>query len=77
MRVLTPHPSPLPVEGRGSGDARALARVNAVPRAVAFSGRPRDVIRGGRFHTDFDVRRAPSPLKGERAGVRGEAVRLV
>src|SRR5438034_7817028 len=46
---LTPHPRPLPVEGRGGvgwGVLQMMMRVPAVP---------------------------PSPLNGERAGVRGEA----
>ena len=74
--VLTPHPGPLPVEGRGSRDAssemgqRRAAFVTILPRSAWRSER------GGYIRHDIDVRRAPSPLKGERAGVRGEAVRL-
>jgi len=74
--VLTPHPGPLPVEGRGSRDAssemgqRRAAFVTILPRSAWRSER------GGYIRHDIDVRRAPSPLKGERAGVRGEAVRF-
>src|SRR6185503_17326328 len=63
MCVLTPHPGPLPVKGRGSRDARALRWVGLAPRSVrgcrqAHSGSERGV----RVHPGSVARRAPCPV---------------
>src|SRR5262245_41074534 len=68
---LTPALSPL----RGEGVA-AHARfkwASVVPRPVHLRRRAHPAPeRGGGFHSAIGVHRAPSPLNGERAGVRGE-----
>ncbi len=74
---LTPHPSPLPVEGRGGAkDARCVAWRR--PRGVrAADDSDCSPVRTARtrpwtyYHPSAPVA-SPSPLNGERARVRGE-----
>ena len=76
---LTPHPGPLPVEGRGGaasdfvlGDAQSRARfVLVVP--AEMTGRKQ--ARRNASRSRHPSIATPSPLNEERAGVRGEAVR--
>jgi ABC-type Fe3+ transport system substrate-binding protein len=65
--LLTPHPSPLPIKGRGSRDARALRWVGLAPRSVGGCRQAHlGAERGVGVHLGSDARRAPSPLNGER-----------
>jgi hypothetical protein len=68
----TPHPGPLPVEGRGEPDdaprSSAISRpIHGPTPANASAGARRASLALG----DASAA-APSPLNGERAGVRGE-----
>ena len=67
----TPHPGPLPVEGRGEpDDAR---RSSAIRRRIHCPA-PANATAGARrtsLELDDASTAAPSPLNGERAGVRG------
>src|SRR5437870_8836513 len=63
--VLIPHPGPLPVEGRGRAPDLRDGRTSA------------DRLRTARIFQTFEAdppppSGSPSPLNGERAGVRGE-----
>ena len=74
---LTPHPSPLPVEGRGG--AMEVSRTSDTPHRVRSAqvrepGEPTDATT--RYRPTIRARGAtPSPLNGERAGVRGETIK--
>src|SRR5688500_9286728 len=72
--VHTPHPGPLPVEGRGSRRGRKFPfeRPSRRPdRRVNWRARTNAM-------TSAERRRAsPSSLNGERAGVRGVPVQLL
>ncbi len=64
----TPHPGPLPVEGRGEpDDAPCFSAIHCPVQAYASAGARR---------ISLELKDAltvpPSPLNGERAGVRGE-----
>src|SRR5436309_6019930 len=72
--VLTPHPGPLPVQGRGSHGGRASWCTGCGTFGHRSEQHPPNA--GNEVRYSRLARRAPSPLKGERAGVRGEAVRL-
>ena len=74
---LTPHPGPLPVEGRGSRDGGARIVGQNWPRAHdagerRFRSACNPCFADAMPRRTTRVRRAPSPLNGERAGVRGE-----
>ena len=76
---LTPHPGPLPIEGRGGatsgvflGDTQRRARFVLVVRADLAERNP---TRREAAVSRFPSLATPSPLNGERAGVRGEKVR--
>src|SRR6188474_3011599 len=78
---LTPHPGPLPFEGRGS--ARGRCDDDDYRRArrcsISIGTRPKEhgYRRAQRTCGYNEATNAtPSPLKGERAGVRGEAVQI-
>ncbi len=72
---LTPHPYPLPAEGRG--ERGAVRRYLDIRRHI-HSPATTDAMAGVR-RTSFELEDAsaatPSPLNGERAGVRGEKIR--
>ena len=73
---LTPHPGPLPVEGRG-GAPISFLRVSQFAAFVALElvGPIRSVAKQTRWKSsEFQQapNATPSPLNGERAGVRGE-----
>jgi len=77
LDALTPHPGPLPVEGRG-GAARPRRSPAARFRGVASGwpcaalNRPRRATAAGSSKVPRGCVATPSPLNGERAGVRGE-----
>ena len=74
---LTPALSPLRGEGVALSAHRKLVacrRVRFVPDWIGTNNRDTTGAADGVPRTKA-VRRAPSPLNGERAGVRGEAVR--
>jgi hypothetical protein len=62
----TPHPDPLPVEGRGNSGLK-------LSNAVSPDGRAQPAMRGSTDRREA-APLAPSPLNGERAGVRGGLV---
>ena len=67
---LTPHPGPLPFKGRGCTTSDPGVS-NLVPCVRAICGRA--VFKGSASSPSTKrVRRTPSALNGERAGVRGE-----
>ncbi len=76
---LTPLPGPLPVEGRGSRKGRASRYDSMSPRWLPsglfrlYNQNATSAAQGVAWNTA--ACRAPSPLNGERAGVRGEKVR--
>src|SRR6188474_866565 len=81
LNRLTPHPGPLPFEGRGS--ARGRFDDNEYRRArrcsISIGTRSKEhVYRRAQRTADYSeaANATPSPLKGERAGVRGEAVQI-
>ena len=76
--ILTPHPGPLPVEGRGRRDQSARTCERLRPRSHERDGREfctalQQQLRGrDTLAIRVAAPRPPSPLNGERAGVRGE-----
>ncbi|MCI0537652.1 MAG: hypothetical protein L0Z50_20750, partial [Verrucomicrobiales bacterium] len=69
----TPHPGPLPVEGRGEPDH--ARHVSAIGRPIPCPALASATARARRSSLDLDDASVatPSPLNGERAGVRGES----
>ncbi|MBI2926510.1 MAG: hypothetical protein HYY24_12515 [Verrucomicrobia bacterium] len=81
---LTPHPGPLPVEGRGnatsakggsgSSSASATTPSHATPSSPSAASSSVQPALGSDVIIQTNVaERSPSPLNGERTGVRGEA----
>src|SRR4051812_372259 len=69
--VLTPHPGPLPVEGRGRAprSGAPLRHPCRVPTSLEKSS---GSLPNATLEPASTGGGSPSPLNGERAGVRGE-----
>ena len=70
---LTPHPGPLPFEGRGGATDAPVGWKVASRVRVSMEERRQNAALP--FEPPSRSAATPSPLNGERAGVRGEAVR--
>src|SRR5205809_386710 len=69
--VLTPHPGPLPVEGRGRAP-RSGARSRHSRRDPTSLEKSSGSLSNAALEPASAGGGSPSPLNGERAGVRGE-----
>src|SRR5260221_2144642 len=69
--VLPPHPRPLPVEGRGRS-TRSGAPLRLSRRGPWSLEKSSDSLPNATLEPTSTGGGSPSPLNGERAGVRGE-----